>query len=55
MSRKKQPEGRKGTRTSGTCPREEGRKKGDMYFRYVSPKGRGQEEGGHVPKVKDEA
>ncbi|MCX6570767.1 MAG: hypothetical protein NT006_05010 [Candidatus Aminicenantes bacterium] len=40
MSRKKQPEGRKGTRTSGTCPREEGRKKG-----------RWQEEGGHVPPV----
>jgi len=51
MSRKKQPEGRKGTRTSGICPREEGRKKGDMYFRYVSPKGSRQEEGGHVPKV----
>ena len=31
--------------------RMEGRKKGDMYLRYVSPKGRRQEEGGHVPEV----
>jgi len=36
------------TRTEG---RKKGDKKGDMYFRYVSPKGRGQEEGGHVPPV----